>query len=213
MRIPSNPKLYHIVHYDRLQSIVEDGILWCDAETSRRGSAGTAIGMQKIKQRRRTKPLQSHPNLHVSDCVPFYFCPRSVMLYKLYRGHDPDLDYEGGQNPIVHLVADMWETIEWAEGNNRRWAFTSSNASSTYSDDFSNTGDLYRIDWRAVQAYNWKEVRSSKQAEFLVQHSFPWELISRIAVRSPEVRRQVATTIQSGAYRPLIEIRPQWYYG
>jgi CxxC-x17-CxxC domain-containing protein len=37
--------------------------------------------MNKIKERRLKLPLSSHFNLFVGDCVPFYFCPRSVMLY------------------------------------------------------------------------------------------------------------------------------------
>jgi hypothetical protein len=53
---------------------------------ARRGGApGTTIGMDSIKQRRLTKSLNSHPDLRVGDCVPFYFCPRSVMLYNIYK--------------------------------------------------------------------------------------------------------------------------------
>ena len=31
---PAEPKLYHIVHVDRLASIISDGCLWCDAEVA-----------------------------------------------------------------------------------------------------------------------------------------------------------------------------------
>ena len=51
---PAEPKIYHIVHVDRLASIVSDGFLWCDAEAQRRASPGTIIGMAEIKQRRLT---------------------------------------------------------------------------------------------------------------------------------------------------------------
>ncbi len=30
MTVPAQPKLYHIVHVDRLRSIVADGHLWSD---------------------------------------------------------------------------------------------------------------------------------------------------------------------------------------
>ncbi len=95
--VPSHPKIYHIAHVDRLPSIVADGFLWCDAEVIRREPAGTTIGMSSIKQRRLTLPLSSYPDLHVGDCVPFYFCPRSVMLYLIHRGNHPELDYRGGK--------------------------------------------------------------------------------------------------------------------
>ena len=37
---PADPKIYHIVHVDRLASIVADGCLWCDAEIVQRASSG-----------------------------------------------------------------------------------------------------------------------------------------------------------------------------
>ena len=92
MATPARPRLYHIVHVDRLASIAADGCLWCDAETARRMPPGTAIGMSDIKQRRREElALVSPPGLRSRDCVPFYFCPRSVMLYVIHRRNHPKL--------------------------------------------------------------------------------------------------------------------------
>ncbi|MFZ0284265.1 MAG: DarT ssDNA thymidine ADP-ribosyltransferase family protein [Terriglobales bacterium] len=70
MPLPRHPKIYHIVHVDRLPSIVADGHLWCDAGVVRRLPPGTTIGMNNIKQRRLTElTLSSHPDLHVGDWV------------------------------------------------------------------------------------------------------------------------------------------------
>src|ERR1044071_8723338 len=107
MTAPAQPKIYHIVHVDRLPSIVADGHLWCDAEILRRATPGTTVGMQSIKQRRLQATLTSHPDLCVGDCVPFYFCPRSIMLYVIYQANHPELTYRGGQEPIVHMEADL----------------------------------------------------------------------------------------------------------
>ena len=87
MSVPAHPKVYHIVHVDRLASILRDGGLYCDAYVSRNALPGTTIGMSGIKARRLIHPLTSYPDLHVGDCVPFYFCPRSVMLYMISRGN------------------------------------------------------------------------------------------------------------------------------
>ena len=129
MAMPAHPKIYHIVHLDRLPSIIADGCLWCDAQVLVRVPAGTAIGMSHIKERRlKELTLTSYPDLHVGDCVPFYFCPRSVMLYLICQGNHPELDYHGGQEPILHLQADLHDCVVWAEQNQKRWAFTLSNA-------------------------------------------------------------------------------------
>ena len=96
MPIPAAPKIYHIVHVDRLPAIIADGNLWCDAEIIQRNAAGTTIGMGTIKQRRLTLPVDCHPGDCVGDHVPFYFCSRSIMLYLLYRANHPELTYHGG---------------------------------------------------------------------------------------------------------------------
>ena len=93
---PPNPKIYHIVHLDRLPSILDDGFLFSDATMNGRMASGTVIGMPKIKLRRLNNFLTSQLGLRVGECVPFYFCPRSVMLYLLYRGDSPDITYRGG---------------------------------------------------------------------------------------------------------------------
>ena len=132
--VPEDPKIYHIFHLDRLPAILADHHLWCDSEVVRRSSAGTEIGMSHIKQRRLKQKLASHPQLHVGDCVPFYFCPRSIMLYVIWQANHPDLNYTGGQQSIVHLESDLYDVIDWASENKRRWAFTLSNAESYYFD-------------------------------------------------------------------------------
>lgn len=99
---PTAPKIYHIVHVDRLSSIIDAGQLWSDAEIVRRAAANpgmrTTIGMNSIKERRLNElTLDSHPGVRVGQCVPFYFCPRSIMLYVIYRANHDELAYRGGQ--------------------------------------------------------------------------------------------------------------------
>ena len=210
---PQQPKIYHIVHQDRLQSIIHDGYLWSDAVmVSRRGAVGTSIGMDTIKQRRRHLPLQSHPNLQVGECVPFYFCPRSIMLYAIYRANLPELSYRGGQRPIVHLEADLRKATAWADSHGLRWAFTDSNAGSSYFDDWSDLADLDNIDWQAVQAWYWQEHKHGKQAEFLVERQFPWNLVQRIGVLSRQVQDHVARSLLASTHRPPVQVRTDWYY-
>lgn len=215
---PDQPQIYHIVHIDKLSSIVADDHLWSDAEASRRGSSGTSIGVNTIKERRRGNCLSSHPDLHVGDCVPFYFCPRSVMLYMLHMGNHPDLNYTGGQEPLLHLEADLKETVRWAERMGRRWAITLSNAGSLAFQDRSDLEALKQVNWDAVHARKWggagvdPSVKEGKQAEFLVEHSFPWRLVSRIGAENDQCRRQAELVIRGSGHQPRIQVLPAWYY-
>ena len=93
-----------------------------------------------------------------------------------------------------------------------------SNAGSYYFKDRSDLTRLGEIDWDAVQANRWagegipSSVKEGKQAEFLVEQSFPWELVSRVGVRSPQVLEQVGKVLHEAGHQPRVEIMPEWYY-
>ncbi len=212
------PKLYHIVHVDRLGSIIADGCLMCDASMAQRQGTGTVIGMSAIKQRRPTLALRCRPGLNVGHCVPFYFCARSVMLYLVHQANHPELTYRGGQGPILHLEFDLHAVVQWADANNKRWAFTLSNAGARYFEDRSDLNQLCEINWNAVNARQWSganvssQVKEGKQAEFLVEGHVPWELVERIGVVSNVMHQNVANVLAQAAHRPVLEVRPEWYY-
>jgi hypothetical protein len=214
MAPPAHPKIYHIVHVDRFASIVASGGLNCDERVVRERAAGTTIGMGSIKARRLRSELASQPGLRVGACVPFYFCPRSVMLYVIRQANHPELEYRGGQGPIVHLEADLRNVVAWANQNGRRWAFTLSNAGSSYFEDRCDLAQLGEINWEAVAAVDWRAeaVKEGKQAEFLLEGSFPLELVERVGVLSHAVTLQVAHALPPTESRPVIEIRKDWYY-
>ena len=213
MSAPAAPRIYHIVHVDRLASIVADGNLWCDVEIVRRRPPGTAIGMDDIKRRRLEKLyLNTHPDLHVGDCVPFYFCPRSVMLYVDPSGESSQfgLCWRAGSNCSS---GSGFEAVGRLGGkHNLRWAFTLSNAGASYFEDRCHLTQLEEIDWEAVQAQDWQECKEGKQAEFLIERRFPWRLVERIGIRSQRVLQQTTAVLRSIGHKPRVEIRDDWYY-
>ena len=98
--------IYHITHINNSGSILSDDGLLSDAEMINRGGPAVAVGMSKIKPHRMRHPVNCQEGDTVGEYVPFYFCPRSIMLYILYRGNHPGLTYRGGQGPIIHLEAN-----------------------------------------------------------------------------------------------------------
>jgi hypothetical protein len=136
------------------------------------------------------------------------------MLYLLYRGNHPDLDYRGGQGPILHLVADLRRAVTWAEANGRPWAFSDRNAGAGYAIFFADLNDLHEINWHAVEATDFGSmtVKEGKQAEFLLHESFPWELIERIGVSDTLVAGQVNEALRHAEHRPLVSVEQGWYY-
>ena len=214
MTPPGTPKIYHITHLDNLASIATDGLLLSDAAMIARGGPSMTIGMSSIKQRRLLLPVACHRGDCVGDYVPFYFCPRSVMLFLLHRANQQDLTYRGGQGPIVHLEANLHEVVAWADGIGRRWAFTLSNAGAVYCQFRSSLDDLDQLNWNAIAATDWRapEIKEGKQAEFLLHGSFPWSLVSRIGVQSVSIKALVDAALHPARYRPKVEVNPNWYY-
>lgn len=207
----NSQKIYHIVHLDNLENIYADGFLYSDSYMTNANKNVTNVGMSNIKERRRGKSLSSYPEICVGDCVPFYFAPRSVMLYLLHRSNHLELDYSEGQVPIVHLVADLKRTIHWAKANGLKWVFTDSNAGSLYFEDYSDVRDLEKIDWDAVHAYDWRlpEIREKKQAEFLIENQFSWHLVEGVAIHPiievESIERLIGDSVP---VKPM----PNWYY-
>lgn len=212
---PARPKIYHITHVDNLASIVSDGCLFCDREIVQRGGPPAAIGIPPIK-RRRIEELQvsCHPGTRVGDYVPFYFCPRSVMLYVIHCGNRPELIYRRGQGEIVHLEADLYRAIDWADAHGVRWAFSLSNAGARYAEFRAGRRDLQELDWDAIRARDFRDraVQERKQAEFLLHDRCPLDLVERIGVHSEPVRARVQAALERARWAPVVAIRRDWYF-
>jgi hypothetical protein len=212
---PERPRVYHITHVDNLHGIVANGGLLSDAAMVARGGPVQGIGMSSIKRRRiQELAVPCHAGTKVGDYVPFYFCPRSVMLYVIHRANHPELTYRGGQEPVVHLEADLLTVVRWADTNGVRWAFSLTNAGAYYTEFRSRTADLNQLDWPAIAATDFRhpDVKERKQAEFLVHGRFPFWLIERIGVRSAVVRQQVTEALARADHAPTVELRPEWYF-
>jgi hypothetical protein len=122
------------------------------------------------------------------------------------------LKYQGGQEPIIHLEADLFEVVHWANEQNRRWAFTLSNAGSYFFEDRCDLNNLGELDWNAIGTNTWSQCKDSKQAEFLIERCFPWHLVRRIGVRNTLVVDRVVEALDGARHRPDVLTLPQWYY-
>lgn len=212
---PAAPKIYHILHVDRLASVLASGGLLPDTQMNGRNGDGTVIGMHDLKSHRLTRPVDGHDGLTVGGCVPFYFCSRSMMLFVIHRANHASLAYRGGQRPIVHLEADMREVVDWANGQGRRWAFTLGNASANYAEFRTSLARLGDVNWQAVQGtdFSTPATKDAKQAEFLLEGGLPWELIERIGVIDNTVAQAVFDAMAAiDGHRPRVEIMRGWYY-
>jgi len=212
---PDQPKIYHITHQANLSQIVKQGAVCSDAECRRREIEYLNAGMSEIKQRRlRQLEVKCHPGTRVGQYVPFYFCPRSIMLYILHCGNHPGVFFRGGQRQIIHLQADLHTAVHWADQHRIRWAFSDANAGARYARFFRSLEALHELHWNAIAADDFRDptVKEGKQAEFLFFQAFPWSLIEHIGVADRMMLEEVQRIIDNAAHQPSVSVEDTWYF-
>jgi hypothetical protein len=197
--------IYHITDISNLASILAAGGLHSDAVMVNRGP--TIIGYDHIKKRRlRELRVPCCDGRFVGEFVPFYYCPRSPMLYVVNQGSTGRP--AGGQARVLHLVS----SVSMAASLGVAWAISDGNAGASYSLFFSSLDALDKLDWAAINATYWSSQTWQKQAEFLVADFFPWTHIVAIGVISDSVKAEVQEQLNGHKHRPQVYVKPDWYY-
>jgi hypothetical protein len=204
--------IFHITHIRNLQNIINDGGLWCDRVVSQRNLAHVSIAHQHIKDRRAQKNVPIPPHGVVADYVPFYFAPRSPMLYSISRGNVEG--YQGGQSEVLHLVSSAEAVLQ----SRLPFVFTDGHAEMSISHFYQDLQDLDKVDWNIMRATIWRDTNEDgdrkrrRQAEFLVHEFFPFSLFGRIGVANQTMAKKTAALLAKLEEKPLIEVQPAWYY-
>lgn len=202
---PDPVLIYHITDVANLPSILRSGGLFSDATLP--VAAAQIIGYSHIKQRRMTElRVPCCGNAFVGQFVPFYFCPRSPMLYTINLGNTDRLP--GCQRSIVHLVGRMMPATQLG----RDWAISDGNAGSYYPTYGSSIEFLDSLDWDAINARIWKGRQHQKMSEFLVRDFLPWNLVEGIGVFDAAAEANVRDAIAGSRHQPTVTIQPDWYY-
>jgi hypothetical protein len=145
----------------------------------------------------------------LGDYVPFNFCPRSVMLYRVKKGHD---DYPGGQNEIVHLVS----TVHAAIATGRPWAFTDRHAELRHAAYYDDLDSLKEVDWSVMPPHTYwgdeSDIKEMRQAEFLMHDWFRWDAVHEIGVIDVAMAARVRSLFGQSPQAPAVHVRREWYY-
>lgn len=199
--------LYHITDVQNLPRIIATGALLSDSALAAAGGAKVNIGHDHIKHRRMTQiRVPCAAGRFVGEFVPFYFCPRSPMLYRVNKGigNNPP----GCQRTIVHLVTSVQHAVQ--TGNS--WAFSDGGAGAFYTQFYNDLEMLSSLNWDAINAHYWQEVTTQKSAEFLVADRFDWGLIRGIGCYEDAAAEQVAKLLKDVDNPPAVSVKRSWYY-
>lgn len=158
------------------------------------------------------KVVPCGPRGTLHDYVPWYFAPRSPMLYTINKGNVEG--YSQGQRPLIYLVS----TVETVRDNGSHFVFTDGHGIQEITNFFTDLSDLEAIDWEIIKARIWRNTVADpdrvrrRNAEFLVYRSFDYGLIESIGVFDVKLKVQVQTILQDVSYSPRIDICRHWYF-
>lgn len=205
--------IYHITHINNLPLILNSGGLIAKHRLRQQRISYIDIAYEGIQDRRAKTSVPCGAGGVLHDYVPFYFAPRSPMLYAIHNGRVTG--YTQGQKPIIHLVAKA----EAIKAKNIAFAFTDGHAVMAYAEFYDDLAALeFEIDWALMESRYWFDNEEEpnrkfkRQAEFLVYQFCPWRLITKICVIDSKIKSQVEQILENVSYQPDIEVDASWYY-
>ncbi|MBQ1074885.1 DUF4433 domain-containing protein [Micromonospora sp. C31] len=199
-RPPERASIMHFTHIDNLPAILTAGRLVADNLVGRR--LLTDAGSASIKASRRTRSVTCPPGGVVADYVPFYFAPRSLMMYRIAKEHENGQAgcYPGGDDPLVYLVS----SVDRVHAAGLRWVASDGNCAASLTCFAGQLGDLAQlVDWPLMREQVWKNMPEDqdrmrrRMAELLVHQELPVDLIAGYAVRTPAREAQLRRLLRS----------------
>lgn len=207
--------VFHFTHVDHLPTVITHGLL-SDSAAQARGVLTTEVGNHAIKDQRRQRAVSLPPAGAVADYVPFYFAPRSPMMFSISQGNVST--YQGGTARLVYLVSTLEHLHQLGHGP----VLTDRNAALHYAeyrafDPADPVGDDF-IDWTLMLNKYWNNTadepqrRERRMAEALVHKRVTWDAITMIGTQSDIVATEVRATIGAAGLRIPVDVRPDWYF-
>jgi len=196
-----------------MQQIINMGGLFSDNANQQQKSVPRIIGYPHVKQRRSIRLVPLSPGGSLGDYVPFYFGPRSPMLYTINQGNVED--YQEGQSEIVHLVSD----IGIIKAKQLAFLFTDRHAElshAIYSCDLEQMDQI--VDFTIMSDRYWNNTidypdrKERRQAEFLIHRFCPWDCFFEIGVYNDGIKNKVEAILSGATHKPLVSIQKSWYY-
>jgi len=202
-----NVLLYHITHISNLESIIKQGSLWSHAQIKEHTIHYIDVANHDIQSRReRTKiPVGAGGYLH--NYVPFYFAPRSPMLYALKMQPIP-------QDDIVYFMTNT----QAIQKNSLQYIFTNAHAIRRLTNFYTDLKNLSEIDWDVMRASVWTDTdddpsrKARRQAEFLVLNEVPLSACLGFSVYSCKAKQKVEKMLKNYNLALPVAIRRHFYF-
>lgn len=221
---PYPTRLFHITALANLPTICASGGLFSKNQGAAAGINYQNIAHAGAQGARAQRAVPNPPGGVVHDFVPFYFAPRSPMLYAIKGGRV--LGCNLTQSDIVYFET----TVQAVTSLGQSFVFYDRNATLAFSTPYT---DLARLDdavaWDLITeapqldgyCQYWQNKLSNpryadrmerRQAEFLVKAGVHLMQITRVGVIDVVCQSLVQTVIAQSGANLRVDVMPSWYF-
>ena len=222
--MPQPVRLFHMTAIDNLAAICRSGAL-----LSKNAGAQLGVNYQNIahvgaQSSRSGRSVIDPPGGTVHDFVPFYFAPRSPMLFAINSGRVDGCELR--QADILHFET----TVEAVTAANYDFLFYDRNATLRYSEAFNDLALLLtKVAWDLITEspqldgycqyfhntssnQRYIDRMERRQAEFLVKQRVELQCMTRIGVIDPAKAQIVAEVLEEADIHLPVEVKSDWYF-
>jgi len=147
----------------------------------------------------------------LSDYIPFYFTPFSIMMYNIHTGYNVR---QVPNEEIVILVSSLHRVAELGIP----FVFTDQHAYPVMANYFTDLKDLHRVDWDLLSRRDFKHdpddpgKKERYQAEALVWRHLPVEALLGICSYSPAEDEKIKAELAKRTQVMKTIIQRTWYF-
>ena len=194
--------IFHFTHVDNFPAILNEG-LWADASID--CDKYKNIGNVEIKSRRKTMSVPFGG--YVANYVPFYFAPRSPMMYTQFKNDIIKND------ETIYLVANAHDLIP-----KYKWCCSNMNEAKNDTSFFETVEDLEKeLSWEIFSTQYWNNTDAypdrmeRRMAEFLVYERVAWDDFLGVAVYNEAAKVKVYDMMCESQRKDVI-VKNDWYF-
>ena len=169
------------------------------------------IGNLDLIDKRSLRVVKIGPGGTLSDYVPFYFTPFSIMMFNIHTGYNVK---QVPNEEIVILVSSLYRVAELGIS----FIFTDQHAYPVMADYFTDLNDLNRVDWDLLNRRDFKHdpddpgKKERYQAEALVWKHLPVDALIGICCYNSAVDKSIKTELAERNLEIKTIVQGNWYF-
>lgn len=207
---PEKARIFRITHVNNVPWILEHGM--CCRSSSMMDSNFVEIGSVDLITKRKSREIPIEPGGTLSDYVPFYFTPWSIMMYNIVMG------YGGVERRDKEEIVIFVSSLPRLQSLGVPYLFTNGHAYNAYADYFSSLDDLDKIDWDLLNARDFRHdpedpgKKDRYQAEALAHREAPVEAFIGIGCFNGNVKARIDKWLDERGKKLDVKVTPKWYF-